>query len=197
MTPDGPIPNGQIIAGQTARLILRPISIGDAAQIQELFPHWEIVRHLRNVIPWPYPADGALQFIRDFALPAIARGDEWIWTLRLKSDPERIIGVIDLRRGPHDNRGFWLGLPWQGEGLMSEACAWANDFWFDMLGFPVLRVAKAVDNITSRRISEKQGMRLVGVEERGYVCGRLPSEIWEITADEWRTWKTRRAKESA
>ena len=192
MTPNGQIPNGQ-----TARLILRPLELADAAQIQELFPHWEIVRYLRNVIPWPYPADGAFQFIRDFALPAIARGDEWIWTLRLKSAPERVIGVINLRRGPHDNRGFWLGLEWQGKGLMSEACAWANDFWFELLGFPVLRVAKACDNTTSRRISEKQGMRLVGAEERDYVCGRSPSEIWEITAEEWRAWKARRAKESA
>ena len=185
------MPQGQISEGKTERLILRPISVGDAAQIQELFPHWEIVRYLRNVIPWPYPADGALQFIRDFTLPAIARGDEWIWTLRLKSEPERVIGVINLRRGPHDNRGFWLGLAWQGKGLMSEACVWANDFWFEALGFAVLRVAKARDNITSRRISERQGMRLIGVEERDYVCGRLPSEIWEITAEGWRAWKAR------
>jgi RimJ/RimL family protein N-acetyltransferase len=197
MTPDGQNPVGPIPEGQTARLILRPISIGDAARIQELFPHWEIVRYLRNVIPWPYPAGGALQFIRDFALPAIARGDEWIWTLRLKSEPARVIGIINLRRGPHDNRGFWLGLGWQGKGLMSEACAWANDFWFDTLGFPVLRVAKARANTTSRRISEKQGMRLIGIEERDYVCGRLPSEIWEITVEEWRAWKARRAKEFA
>jgi ribosomal-protein-alanine N-acetyltransferase len=197
MTPEGQIPNSRIIAGQTERLLLRPLELSDAAQIQDLFPHWEIVRYLRNVIPWPYPADAALQFIRDFALPAVARGDEWIWTLRLKSDPERVIGVINLRRGPHDNRGFWLGLPWQGNGLMSEACAWANDFWFDTLGFPVLRVAKAVANTTSRRISEKQGMRFIGVEERDYVCGRLPSEIWEIAADEWRAWRARSPKESA
>jgi hypothetical protein len=26
---------------------------------------------------------------------------------------------------------------------------------------------------------------MVGTEERDYVSGRLPSEIWEITADEW------------
>jgi RimJ/RimL family protein N-acetyltransferase len=192
MTPNGQIPNGQ-----TARLILRPLKLADAAQIQELFPHWEIVRYLRNVIPWPYPADGALQFIRDFALPATARGDEWIWTLRLKSEPARVIGIVNLRRGPHDNRGFWLGLAWHGRGLMSEACAWANDFWFETLRFPVLHVAKAVANTTSRRISEKQGMRLIGIEERDYVCGRLPSEIWEITAEEWRAWKMRRAKEPA
>jgi RimJ/RimL family protein N-acetyltransferase len=72
---------------------------------------------------------------------------------------------------------------------MSEACAWANDFWFDALGFKVLRVAKAVGNTASRRISEKQGMRLVGMTEKDYVSGRLPSEIWEITANEWRAWK--------
>ena len=56
---------------------------------------------------------------------------------------------------------------------------------------PVLRVAKAAGNLASRRISEKQGMRLVGTGERDYVSGRLPSEMWEITAEEWREWKTR------
>jgi [ribosomal protein S5]-alanine N-acetyltransferase len=23
--------------------------------------------------------------------------------------------------GAHENRGFWLGLPWHGQGLMTEA----------------------------------------------------------------------------
>jgi ribosomal-protein-alanine N-acetyltransferase len=32
-------------------------------------------------------------------------------------------------------------------------------------------------------------MRLVGMAEKDYVCGRLPSEIWEITAEEWHAWK--------
>jgi ribosomal-protein-alanine N-acetyltransferase len=178
-----------IPAGETARLLLRAIAIEDAVQIQELFAHWEIVRYMRNIVPWPYPAGGALQFIQDFALPAMARGDQWLWTLRLKASPEQVIGVIDLRRGEQDNRGFWLGLPWQGQGLMSEACVWANDFWFETQGFSVLRVAKAHDNTSSRRISGKQGMRLVGFGERDYVCGRLRSEIWEITAEEWWAWK--------
>lgn len=54
---------------------------------------------------------------------------------------------------------------------MSEACAWAN--------------------AASRRISEKQGMRQVGLTEKDYVSGRMASEIWEITAEEWRAWKAR------
>ena len=171
---------------ETPRLLLRPLELADAAQIQILFPHWEIVRYLRNVIPWPYPDDGALQYVRDMALPAIARGEAWHWTLRLKTEPEQVIGFISLIKGETENRGFWLDLPWQGRGLMSEACDAVTDYWFNALKFPALRVPKAIANAASRRISEKQGMRVVSTEERDYVGGRFLSETWEITAEEWR-----------
>lgn len=179
--------------GETQRLILRPLQLDDAAQIQQIFPRWEVVRYLVNRVPWPYPADGALSYLRDVALPAIARENQWTWTLRLKEKPDQLIGAIDLRRGDEDNRGFWIGAEWQAQGLMSEACVWVNDYWFETLGFWLLRVAKAADNRASRRISEKQGMRLVGVKEKEYVCGRLSSEVWEITADDWRKWRTGQA----
>jgi [ribosomal protein S5]-alanine N-acetyltransferase len=175
--------------GQTERLLLRPLALEDAPQIQEIFPHWEVVRYLRNIVPWPYPVDGARQYIEGKALPSIACGHEWHWTLRLLTDPDRIIGAINLRTTDEDHRGFWLGLPWQGRGLMSEAAAWTADFWFETLAHPLLRVSKATANLGSRRISEKHGMRLVGTHEKDYVSGRLPSEIWEITAEEWFAWK--------
>jgi RimJ/RimL family protein N-acetyltransferase len=181
-------------AGETERLILRPLQLADAAQIQQIFPRWDVVRYLLNRVPWPYPADGALSYVRDIALPAIAREDQWMWTLRMKQAPEQLIGGVDLRRGDDDNRGFWIGEKWQRQGLMSEACAWVNDYWFDALGFWRMRVAKAADNLASRRISEKQGMRLVGAVEKDFVCGRLPSEIWEITAEEWRSRKAANEK---
>jgi RimJ/RimL family protein N-acetyltransferase len=174
---------------ETPRLFLCPLELSDADQIQLLFPHWEIVKHLANKVPWPYPADGALTFVRDIALPAIERGDEWIWTLRLKERPESMIGVISLTKGDIENRGFWITPPWQGRGLMSEACDAVTDYWFEVLGFSVLRVPKAVANAASRRISEKQGMRIISTTERDYVSGRLPSEIWEITAEQWRNRK--------
>ena len=178
-------------AGTTSRLLLRPLELTDADQIQALFPRWEIVRHLQSIVPWPYPEDGARRFIEAVALPQAESGEAWHWTLRLKSAPEQLIGMINLRAGERHHRGFWLGLDWQGQGLMSEACVWANDYWFGTLGFPVLRVSKAVENVASRRISEKQGMRLVGTEMKDYVCGRLLSEVWEITAKEWWSWKAR------
>jgi RimJ/RimL family protein N-acetyltransferase len=180
-----------MIDGTTSRLLLCPLELADAEQIQGIFPRWEIVRHLQKIVPWPYPEDGARQFIKGIALPLAERGEAWHWTLRLKSVPGQLIGVINLRRGERNNRGFWLGMDWQGKGLMSEACEWANDYWFDKLGFPVLRVSKAIENVASRRISKKQGMRLVSTEMGDYVCGRLQSELWEITAEEWASWKAR------
>jgi len=170
---------------ETARLLLRPLALSDAEQAQLLFPQWEIVRYLNSRVPWPYPPDGALTFYREVALPAVERGEAWHWTLRLKSNPGQMIGNISLMRGESKNRGFWIATQWQGQGLMSEACDAVTDYWFNALKFPVLRVPKAAANTASRRISEKQGMRLVETVERDYVSGRLPTEIWEITAEEW------------
>ena len=171
---------------ETARLLLRPLEITDAPAAQQLFAGFEIVRYMSHVIPWPFPADGALTYYRDIALPAMARGDEWHWTLRLRDDPDHLIGGISLRRQENKNRGFWIGLPWQGRGLMTEAAEAVTAWWFDVLGFPVLRVPKAVANTASRRISEKSGMRVIATNEQDYVSGRFPTELWEITAEEWR-----------
>lgn len=174
---------------ETSRLLLRPLQLEDAESAERLFPQWEIVKYLNAGVPWPFPKGLSLRNYRDVILPAIERGQEWHWSLRLKQGPDHVIGKISLQVDEWDNRGYWLGLPWQGQGLMTEAVAAVNDFWFDDLGFRVLRAPKAVANIASRRISEKTGMRLIATLDRDYVCGRLPAEIWEITADEWRAWK--------
>ena len=172
---------------ETPRLLLRPLEIGDAVPAQKLFPQWDVVKYLANIVPWPYPEDGALIYYRDVALPAMERGEEWHWTIRMKSDPEQMIGAIGLLKNDSNNRGFWLAPLWQGQGLMSEAVVVVNDFWFDDLGMPVLRAPKAVVNAASRRLSEKFGMRVIEVSERDYVSGRYVSETWEITAEEWRS----------
>jgi ribosomal-protein-alanine N-acetyltransferase len=174
-----------IVPLETPRLDLRPLVLADAEQVQRIFPEWDVVKFLAHHIPWPYPDDGALTYYRDKALPAMARGEEWHWSLRLKTNPAQVIGCISLLSSENNNRGFWLGVPWQRQGFMSEAVEVVTDYWFQTLGFPVMRVPKAVANTGSRRISEKNGMRIVAVEERDYVAGRFETEIWEITSREW------------
>ncbi len=171
---------------ETERLYLKPLDLADAEALQRIFPQWEIVKFLTARIPWPYPAGEAKRFLSEVALPAIARGEEWQWSLRPKTAPSSLIGIMHLMNNADENRGFWLAPDWQGQGLMTEACGVATGYWFNVLRKPVLRAPKAVVNTPSRRISARSGMRVIRVEERDYVAGRFKTEIWEITAEEWR-----------
>lgn len=170
---------------QTHRLILTPLELTDTEAIQRLFPCWEVVRYLDKRVPWPYPDDGALTYVRDHALPAIAAGREWHWMIRTLEEPAYSIGSISLYDQPGNNRGFWLAPQWQGKGYMREACKVINGYWFETLERPVMQVPKAVGNQASRKVSEHEGMRLIATQQGDFVCGRLHKEIWEMTREEW------------
>jgi len=58
-----------------------------------------------------------------------------------------------------------------------------------MMSWEILDSVKAAENIASRRISERSGIRVVQTTERDYVAGRLLAEVWEITRDEWHAHK--------
>ncbi len=176
---------------RTRRLILRPLTLADAAPAQLLFEQWEVVRLLNANVPWPYPTDGALTYYRDVALPAMARGDEWHWAIRLAAtseQPETFIGAIGLfltKSDKPNNRGFWIGLPYQRQGYATEACEPVTRFWFETLDQPSLTIPKASANEASRRISERQGMTLLRTEPHAFVSGILPADIWHQTREQW------------
>ncbi len=170
---------------KTSRLTLTPLELGDATAIQQLFPSWEVVRYLDSRVPWPYPDDGALSYVRDIALPAIAAGREWHWMIRVGGPQAPCIGSISLYDQPGNHRGFWLAPQWQGNGYIREACQVVNAFWFDTLARPLMQVPKALDNVASRRVSEHEGMRKTGTAEGRFVCGPMLKELWELSREEW------------
>lgn len=169
----------------TDRLVLTPLQAEDAPVIQQLFPQWEVVRYLDSRVPWPYPEDGALVYLRDMALPAMAAGSEWHWMIHLRDDAGCTLGSISLYDQPGNNRGFWLAPQWWGKGYMREACRAINAYWFETLARPVMQVPKAIANQASRRVSEHEGMRKVDVRDGHFVSGPMQVEIWEITRSEW------------
>jgi RimJ/RimL family protein N-acetyltransferase len=176
---------------RTSRLLLRPLTLADAAPAQPLFAEWEIVRLLNARVPWPFPPDGCLAYYRDEALPAMARGEEWHWAICLpetESQPETFIGLIALFLSKSEtptNRGFWIGLPFQRRGYASEACVPVTRFWFETLHQPSLTIPKAAGNLASRRISEKSGMTLLRTEPHAFVSGIHPADIWHQTREEY------------
>ena len=157
--------------------------------MQAQFPKWEILRLMDGAIPWPYPDDGALSYLTHVALPAVAAGEAWHWSIRRREAPGALIGVISLMAKPDDNRGFWLSPEHQGQGLMIEASDAVTDFWFEVLGQTVLRMPKAAGNAASRRISERAGMRVVATFDKALVSGVHRCELWEITRDAWRAYR--------
>lgn len=170
---------------ETPQLWLYPLVPEDAPAVQALFPQWGIVRFLSDVVPWPYPVDGAQRFICDVVQPDVAAGHGWYWSIRHKRQPADLIGVISLHDREDENRGFWIAPPWQRQGLATQACACVTAFWFDVLQKPRLRVYKAIDNVASVKISEHSGMRQIGMTDKRYVSGVLPTQVWEITREEW------------
>ena len=172
---------------KTERLILRPIRRDDAPRIQALFPDFEVVRYLYSFIPWPYPDNGANEWL-DMALPQIESGERIIFAITLREpNDDQLIGALYLNpQGPH-HRSFWLALAYHRQGYMSEAVAAGNDFVFDGLGLPIIRSGNAVPNLGSRRIKEKSGAKFVEIKPAmSFVEGIFDEEVWELTAEDWR-----------
>ena len=178
---------------ETDRLLLLPLTLADAPLIQAAFPVWEVVRWLASTVPWPYPDDGAAVFVSQIALPAMAEGTAWHWSIRTKAEPDRLIGVVTLTDKDDDNRGFWIDPVQQGQGFATEASEAVTDYWFEGLGKTVLSVPKAVANPASRRISEKQGMRVVRRLDLSLVSGVEEAELWQIDRETWRRMRATRA----
>ena len=105
--------------------------------------------------------------------------------IRLREEPAHGIGSISLYDQVGNNRGFWLAPQWQGKGYIREACEVINAYWFEVLGRPVMQVPKAVANHASRKISQHEGMRMIGTQDGNFVSGPMRKEIWEMKRTEW------------
>jgi ribosomal-protein-alanine N-acetyltransferase len=173
---------------ETARLGLRPIRMSDADRMQELFPHFELLKYMAAIIPWPYPDDGSVQFL-DRILPEVEAGTRFTWAITIKErNDDLLIGVMDLfpyQEGDH--RGFWLGLDYQRQGYMTEAVRVVNDFAFDVLGLEHLQLNNAQPNIGSHRLKEKAGATIIAVDDDvPFIGGRFPRVRWLLTREQWR-----------
>lgn len=171
---------------ETPRLILRPMTLEDSSSVQRYFSNWNIIKYIGSDIPWPYPADGAKTYLRD-TLKKVHFGETYLWGLTQKGQANEVIGAIEYR--PHseenDHRGFWLGEPFWGQGLMTEAVVATQDYVFHKLKKERLIVRTATSNEASRAIKRRCGAEIIGVEKNDYLSGDTLQEIWEIKQQTW------------
>lgn len=176
---------------ETARLRLLPLALEDAPRIQSIFPHLNVLRYMATAIPWPYPEDGAEEFVRN-VLPKIERRESYFWGLRLKGhEAEGLVGVVGLTpSSDEDHRGFWLGEAFWGQGLMREAVSVVNDFAFDRLEMTEMLLNNAEPNVASHRLKASTGAEILRIEDREYIGGTFPGVQWRLTAEAWRRYRT-------
>ena len=150
---------------ETERLWLRWPRMADAAGFTALLNDPDVTRH--TTLPRPYRTEDAEGFIR-FARETNAAGDSLYLVLTPKRDPNTPLGVISAEgaqsRGT-SRLGFWLGKPYWGQGLMSEAASAFVDLVFKITSLERVISAAMPDNAASLRIQEKLGFVQTGPTE--------------------------------
>jgi RimJ/RimL family protein N-acetyltransferase len=143
---------------QTARLILHPPRPADAKAIAALADDIRVARNTLR-IPHPYTLADAEAFIAS----ADKREGEAAFAVTLRSGV--LIGLAGIARlnGNAAELGYWLGVPFWGQGYATEAARAVIDHAFAELGHDVLNSGARISNPASRRVLEKCGFQWCGV----------------------------------
>ncbi len=128
--------------------------------------------NLRDLFPHPYTAEDA----RTWLAVAMARKPPTSFALEVEG---QAVGGIGMKLGQDVHRhsaeiGFWLGEPYWGRGIMSEAVPAFSDHAFER--FDLVRLFAAVFewNPASMRVLEKAGFRREGCLRKSvYKDGRM------------------------
>ena len=162
---------------ETQRLWLRWPAAADAATIERLAGEREIAEFAAR-IPHPYPRGAAEGFVLA-ARKANSDGIALHLALALRQKPSVAIGMVSLEgAGDTLEIGYWLGEPYWGHGIATEAVAAVTEFAFANL--PIHRVHACVfeGNAASARVLEKNGYVLEGrmrrrIEKDGQILDEL------------------------
>ncbi len=169
----------------TARLVLRPFDMADAATVQKLAGDFDVADTTLH-IPHPYPDGMAEEWIASHG-PAWA--DQRRATFALTCDGV-LIGAVALEINEQYLRGelgYWIGRADWGKGYASEAATAVRDFGFDALGLHRIQAHHMTRNPASGRVMEKLGMAFEGIHRQHIRKGGRFEDVavYAICRDEW------------
>jgi RimJ/RimL family protein N-acetyltransferase len=139
-----------------------------------LFRHWEdadaetLYRYAKDPAVGPiagWPPHRSVEESRDTIRGVLARPETYAICLKSTGEP---IGTIDLKMGDATDlanaddeceMGYWLGKPFWGQGMMTEAMRELLRHAFEDLGMSKVWVGHYDGNVRSRRVQEKCGFR--------------------------------------
>ena len=169
------------------RATLRSFVPSDAAELYAL-----VRANLDRLLPWmPWAhvtegPDDVRGFIeRSRGMPESRFDATGIWV------DGRIAGTTGLRLDAFDIKGemgYWIGREFEGQGLVTRACARFLEHGFGELGLHRISIHAAVENARSRAVAERLGFVQEGVERGAERCGDVFHDlvVYSMLEDEWR-----------
>lgn len=172
----------------TNRLRLRKVAVADIPSLIKYAGNKAISANLLNV-PHPYTEEDAV-FWMNFVLQGFKSGERFVFAITLKESGE-FIGAIGLHpNGRHDTAelGYWLGEPFWGQGLMTEAVTAVLRFGFEERKLNKIYATHFATNPASGKVMAANGMIKEGELAEQYKvddayqsvsCYRLLKREWE------------------
>jgi RimJ/RimL family protein N-acetyltransferase len=170
---------------ETERLVLRAPRAEDAEALARLINDRRIAVNTARV-SHPYGVEDAKQFIA-----AVNRqGGEVAFVVTL--DDALIGGCGVARSDSGAELGYWVGVPFWGQGYATEAARAVIDYAFTGLGHEVLEAGARVSNPASRRVLEKCGFQWTGVRLARVraINSAAPADRFRLDRRLWESLKT-------
>jgi ribosomal-protein-alanine N-acetyltransferase len=146
----------------TERLKLRKIKLSDADSLLKYMNNKKISENILN-IPYPYTEESVIARM-NFILQGFKNKERYVFSITLK-DPESIpvaigtgaelIGQIGLHLVEGHDRaeiGYWVGEPFWGKGIATEACAAILKFGFEILKLNKIYATHFTENPSSGKV---------------------------------------------
>jgi ribosomal-protein-alanine N-acetyltransferase len=152
--------NSPIPSIRTARLTLRPMLPGDAAELHQIYQSEGVLHYFPNPIP------PSLEKVQAIIAGQIVHWNEFgygDWAI-VPNDHEKIIGWAGLQYLPELDEievGFLLDRPAWGRGYATEAAKASLGFGFERFSLEHIIALVHPENLASRGVIEKCGMDYV------------------------------------
>ncbi|MBQ3635036.1 MAG: GNAT family N-acetyltransferase [Bacteroidales bacterium] len=173
---------------ETERLILRPWREDDAESLYKYAKSEEV----GPAAGWP--AHRSVEESREIIRNILQADETYAVVLKATGEP---VGSVGLMIGAESNIGlpvdecevgYWIGVPYWGQGLIPEAVREMERRAFEDLGMKKVWAGYFDGNEKSKRVQEKCGLRYVETREgvTSQLIGEVRTEhITCITREEW------------
>jgi RimJ/RimL family protein N-acetyltransferase len=171
---------------QTQRLLLRPAQVGDAEPIARYLNDFDVAGNLARV-PFPYHLGDARAWLRT-RRPNLPIEDT---NFSIELPGRGLVGHVGFHLGGQGPIiGYWLGKPFWGQGIMTEAVAACLEWFFDASPAPVIYSGVFHFNVASLAIQTKLGFTEIG--RSTLLCLARGAEVEHIDTQLTRSvWKAR------